>query len=312
MACEERATVTRKDIIDNLRGIFLPIVTPFNRRGGIDEGCFRENLRRYVEAGLAGILVAGSTGEAPYLAERERLRLVQLARELVRPPQLLIAGTGLESTRATIFLSREAIARGADVVLVLTPNYFKSRMDSAALTAHYRAVADAVRRPVEIYSIPQFTGIYIDVGTIARLSRHPNIVGLKESSGNLTFVRAVLRKVRPAFRVLVGSGVIILEGLRAGAAGGVLGQAGFVPELCVGLHEAFRHGQMRVARSLQQRLALLVEKIHVPYGVAGVKAALDLCGYHGGTPRAPLLSLDTAGRRAVAAAIKEARLGLES
>ncbi len=111
MAHEERATVTRKDIIDNLKGIFLPIVTPFNRRGGIDEGRFRENLRRYVETGLAGILVAGSTGEAPYLAERERLRLVQLAREVVRPPLLLIAGTGLESTRATIFLSREAIAR---------------------------------------------------------------------------------------------------------------------------------------------------------------------------------------------------------
>lgn len=303
--------MTRKEIIANLRGIFVPVVTPFNRRGGVDEGRFRENLRRYAETGLSGIVVAGSTGEAPYLTERERLRLIHLARDVVRPQQLLIAGTGLESTLATLHLSREAVARGADVLLVVTPNYFKSRMDSAALTAHYRAIAEGVRRPIEIYSIPQFTGIHMEADTLARLSRHPNIVGLKESSGNLPFMRAVLRKVRPGFRVLVGSAVIILEGLRAGATGGVLGQAGFMPELCVGLYDAFRRGQMATARALQKRLGPLVQKINVPYGVAGIKAALDMCGYAGGAPRTPLLPLDSAARRAVAAAVKEVRAGLE-
>jgi 4-hydroxy-2-oxoglutarate aldolase len=303
--------MTDKEIVANLRGIFLPIVTPFDRRGGVDEGRFRDNLRRYVETGLAGIVVAGSTGEAPYLAERERLRLVEIARKIVRPPQLVVAGTGLESTRATLLLSREAVARGADVLLVVTPSYFKSRMDSAALTAHYRAVADGVRRPVEIYSIPQFTGVRIGVDTLARLSRHPNIVGLKESSGDLAFLRAILRKVRPNFRVLVGSALILLEGLRAGAVGGVLGQAGFVPELCVALYEAFRRGQMRMARDLEKRLGPLVEKINVPYGVAGIKAALDLCGYAGGAPRSPLLPLAAQARRAVVAAVREARAGLE-
>ncbi len=300
-----------KEIIRNLKGIFPPVVTPFNRRGNVDEIRFRENLCRLKDVGLSGIVVAGSTGEAPYLTERERLRLVEVARDIVRAPELLIVGTGLESTRETLRLSREAAARGADAVLVITPNYYKPRMDSAALTAHFRAVAEGIRRPVVIYSIPQFTGIRLEAETVAALSRHPNIVGVKESSGDLAYLRAVLRKVRPGFRVLAGSALILLEALRAGAAGGVLGQANFAPELCVGLYEAFRNGYLRTARELQEKLAPLAQKISIPYGVSGIKAALDLCDHAGGAPRSPLLPLGPRARRAVAAALQEARAGLE-
>ena len=303
--------MTSKQILAQLKGIFPPVVTPFDRRGEVDEGRFRENLRKYVDVGLGGIVVTGSTGEAPYLTERERLRLVELAREIVRPPEILIVGTGLESTRETLRLSREAITRGADALLVVTPNYYKPKMDAAALTAHYRAVADGVRRPALVYSIPQFTGVHIDAATIAALSRHPNIAGLKESSGNLAFVREVLRKVRPGFRVLVGSVQILLDSLKAGATGAVLGQATFAPELCVGVYEAFCQGRMKAARELQQRLLPLAQKISTPYGVAGVKAALDLSGYHGGFPRSPLVPLDAAARRSITGALKEARQGLE-
>jgi len=300
-----------KQILANFKGIFPPVVTPFNRGGDVDEGRFRENLRKYAGVGLGGIVVTGSTGEAPYLTERERLRLVELAREIVRPPEVMIVGTGLEGTRETLRLSREVIARGADALLIVTPNYYKSKMDATALSAHYRALADGVRRPVLIYSIPQFTGVHIDAATIGVLSRHPNIAGLKESSGNLAFVREVLRKVKPSFRVLVGSVQIVLDSLRAGATGAVLGQANFAPELCVGLYEAFCQGRMKAARELQQRLLPLAQKISVPYGVAGVKAALDLEGYHGGAPRSPLVPLSAAARRAVAGALKEAHEGLE-
>jgi 4-hydroxy-2-oxoglutarate aldolase len=303
--------MTHKEIVANLKGIFPPVVTPFSRRGDVDEGCFRENLRRLSGIGLSGILVAGSTGEAPLLTERERLRLVEVARDVVRPPEILIVGTGLESTAATLRLSREAVARGADAVLVVTPNYYKPRMDSDSLAAHYRAVAGGVSRPVIVYSIPQFTGIHMDPETIGQLSRLPNVVGLKESSGDLAFVRAILRRVRPGFRVLVGSVSILYDGLRAGAAGGVLGQTNFAPALCVGLYHAFLHRRAREARELQQRLLPLAQKISIPYGVAGIKAALDLCGYAGGSPRAPLAPLGAAQRRAVAAAIQEARVGLE-
>jgi len=303
--------MTRKEIVQNLKGIFCPVVTPFNRRGGIDEGLFRQNLQKLGGIGLSGVLVAGSTGEGPYLGERERLRLVEVARGLVRAPELLIAGTGLESTDATVRLSREAVARGADALLVLTPNYYKSKMDADTLAAHYRAVARQVERPVIIYSIPQFTGLHLEPATIAKLSRIPNVVGLKESSGDIRFVRAVLRAVRPGFRVLVGSVLIVVEALRAGAVGAVLGQANFAPELCVGLYQAFRQKKRKTALEFQERLLPLARKIALPFGVPGIKAALNLSGYAGGFPRAPLTPLGPAARKSVAAALQEARAGLE-
>ena len=303
--------MTNQQIVNNLKGIFPPVVTPFNRRGDVDEKQFRENLQKYTGTGLAGVVVAGSTGEALSLNEAERLRLVEIARDVVRPPELLLVGTGLESTRETIRLSREAIARGADALLVLPPHYYKPKMDRTALIAHFEGLAGKVKRPVVLYSIPQFTGINMEVETIATLSRHPNIVGIKESSGNLRFVKTILRKVSPGFRVLVGSVTILLDALRAGAAGAVLGQACFAPALCVGVYEAFCRGQTKTARELQQRLLLLAQKISLPFGVSGIKAALDLSGYHGGIPRSPLLPLGAESHRVVSAALKEARAGLE-
>lgn len=303
--------MTRQEIISNLRGVFPPVVTPFGTSGKLDDRAFCENLRRLVGIGLSGILIAGSTGEAPYLTNRERLRLVDLARRIIRPPELLLVGTGLESTRETLGLSREAIQRGADGLLILTPSYYKSRMDSEALSNHYRFLGDRLRRPVIIYNIPQFTGIRMEPRTVGVLSRHPNIVGIKESSGDLIYLRAILRRVSRQFRVLTGSGAIFLEALRAGAAGGVLGQACFAPEICLGLQDAFTRRRLKMARELQRRLGVLVKEVSLPYGVPGIKAALDLAGYHGGRPRSPLLSLSPAGRKAVAAAIRGAWAGLD-
>jgi 4-hydroxy-2-oxoglutarate aldolase len=303
--------MTRKEIIRSLQGIFAPVVTPFNGNGEIDEGLFRENLQKLAGIGLAGVLVAGSTGEAPYLGERERLRLVELAQGLVRPPEILIASTGLESTAATVRLSQEAVARGADAVLVLTPNYYKSEMDADTLAAHYRAVARAVERPVIIYSIPQFTGLRLEPSTLGKLSQIPNVVGLKESSGDIHYVRAILRRVRPGFRVVVGSVVVLHEALRAGAVGGVLAQADFAPELCVGLYQAFLQGKRKAALEFQSRLLPLARGISLPFGVPGIKVALDLSGYAGGLPRAPLAPLGPAAREVVAAALRQARAGLE-
>jgi 4-hydroxy-2-oxoglutarate aldolase len=291
--------------------MFAPVVTPFNRHGDIDEGLFRENLQRLTGIGLSGVLVAGSTGEAPYLEERERLRLVEVARALVSPPEILLAGTGLESTAATVRLSREAVARGADALLVLTPNYYKSKMDADALTGHYRAVARQVERPVIVYSIPQFTGLHMEASTVAKLSHIPNIVGLKESSGDLQFVRAILRQARPGFRLLVGSVSILCQAFQAGAVGAVLGQVNFAPELCLGLYQAFLKGKKKTALEFQGRLLPLAAKVALPFGVPGIKAALDLCGYAGGFLRAPLTPLTPAARKTVAEALREAHAGLE-
>ena len=311
VAPKRALAMTRQKFISHLKGIIPPVVTPFNRRGELDEGSFRENLQRYTGIGLGGILVCGSTGEAPYLTERERLRLVDVARRIIRPPEILMVGTGLESTAGTLRLSREAIARGADTVLVITPCYYKARMDADTVVAHYRAVARGISRPLLVYSIPQFTGLRLETQTIARLSRIRNVVGLKESSGDLSYVKTILRRVRPGFRVLVGSVLILYDALRAGAAGAVLSQANFVPEICVSVYEAFLRKHGREAQALQHRLVPLAQKIAAPYGVAGIKVALDLCGYAGGLARPPLLPLSTQAKKQVSAALREARAGLE-
>ena len=162
-----------------------------------------------------------------------------------------------------------------------------------------------------MYNIPQFTGVRMSPELIGKLARHPNIVGLKESSGDLVYMRAILQKVPTGFRVLIGSALILMDALRAGAAGGVLSQAGFAPEICVGAYDSVRARRWKIARDLQQRLRILASKIALPYGVAGIKVAYELCGYAGGDPRLPLVPLPKAARFAVAAALREARAGLE-
>ena len=240
---------------------------------------------------------------------RQDMKLVNPANK--RKYKILMVGTGLESTAATVRLSREVAARGADAILVITPCYYKARMDADTLVAHYKTVAGAVSKPLLVYSIPQFTGLRLEPQTVARLSRITNVVGLKESSGDLSYVRAILRRVRPGFRVLVGSVLILYEALGAGAVGAVLSQADFVPEICVSVYEAFLRKRHKEAQALQQSLIPLAQKISIPYGVAGIKAALDQCGYAAGVPRRPLLPLSSQAKEQVAAALREARAGLE-
>ena len=301
----------RKQIVSQLKGIFPAVVSPFDKDGKLDEAMFRSNLERYAGMGLGGIVVSGSTGEAPFLTEDERLRLVEVARTVIKPPELVIAGTGLESTAATLRLSEEAIQRGADALLLLPPAYYKPVMSSEVLIRHYRTLAGKLSRPLIIYSIPQFSGINIEQDTIARLSRHPNIIGLKESSGDMKFLRAVLRIVPKTFRVLCGSPIRLLEAFRAGAAGGVLGPANFVPELCIGIYDAFSKRQYQRAEELQRKLTPLVQPISGSYGVPGIKAALSLMGYSGGFPRMPFQPVDAKGKRAILAALNAARASLD-
>ncbi|MDE3180122.1 MAG: dihydrodipicolinate synthase family protein [Acidobacteriota bacterium] len=304
--------MNNREIIEHLCGVFPPLATPFNRRGKIDEAALRENLEQYSRSGLSGVLVAGSTGEVAFLTDEERLRLVEIARPVIKPPQLLLAGTGVESTAHTKLLSREAIARGADAVLLLPPAYYKPAMRTEVLEAHFRAVADNVRRPVLIYSIPQFTGFAMDPAMIGRLSRHPNVLGIKESSGDLTFDRAILRKSRKEFHVFMGSALVLPKAFELGARGAILSQANFEPQICVGLYEASRRGDRKTAEALRRRLMILSQRITGPLGIPGIKYALDLSGYHGGIPRPPLQPLSRAEKKAIEAALKEARAGLDA
>ncbi len=304
--------MTRSQIIERLQGIFSPVVTPFDRLGRIDEGGFRENTRRYASSGLSGILVSGTTGEAAYLAPEERLRLVDLCRPIIKPPQLILVGTGLEGTGHTLRLSREAIARGADAVVVLPPAYLKAAMRPPVLEAHFREVADGLRLPLLIYSIPQCTGFPMDVRMLATLSRHPNIPGMKESSGNLEFDRSILGKARKGFRLLTGSALLVPSALQAGATGAILSQANFEPQICLAIYEAFRVGDEKTVENLHRRLRLLFERITMPYGIPGVKAAMELSGYCGGYPRRPLAPVNEGVRSRIAGVLRKVRAGLSA
>jgi dihydrodipicolinate synthase/N-acetylneuraminate lyase len=303
--------MTREQIIAHLSGIHIPIVTPFNRRGDPDAAAFRSNLRAHLKLGLNGVLVAGSTGEGPLLTEKEKLRLVEWARPLVKPPRLLAVATGMETTRETIRVSREAIKRGADAILTIPPTYYKPRMDNAVLSAHFQTVADALTRPLLIYSIPQFTGINIEVKTIALLSRHGNIAGIKESSGKIDFVLDILSQVDPKFRLFVGSALILCEALAAGAAGTILGPLNYAPNIYLDIYESWRRGEREGAQKLQQRFIPLVQEVNIRCGIPGIKYAADLCGYKGGWPRSPLLPLMTADQRKVVAALRKARIPIK-
>jgi len=279
-----------------LDGVFPPVTTPFAADGGVDAKALAANIRKYNAAGLAGYVVVGSTGESVYLSDAEKLAVWEAARGAADSGKVLIAGTGCESTAETIELTRRAAGLGYQAALVRTPAYFKSQMTEAALERHYRAVADASPIPVLVYSVPQFTGLGVSAALVVRLADHPNISGLKESSGDVRLIGEIARQAPPEFTVLVGSASAFYPALAEGARGAVLAVACALPEMCVELYEAWRRGDHARAQSLQQRLLEPTAAVTTRFGIAGLKHAMELRGYVGGPPRAPLLPLDAAAR----------------
>lgn len=268
-------------------GLFTPIATPF-RDDKVDEAALRANIRKYMATGLTGIVALGSNGEAVQLDDDEADRVVAIAREEVPAGRPLIAGTGRESTRAAIAASKRAAAIGADAVLVRTPSFFKQLMSADVFIRHYTAVADASPVPVLLYNVTMYTGVALQVEAVATLSEHPNIVGIKDSGSDVTLIADFLARSAPGFTVLAGSGVAYYAALATGAHGAILALAGVATEACVEIRALVSAGRFDEARALQQRLVPLARLIGGQYAVPGLKAALDLLGYHGGLPRPPL------------------------
>ena len=283
-----------------LAGVFVPIATPFDPgRGDLVAAAFRENIERLLAAGLDGILVAGSTGEAALLDPAEQDTLVRWARAAIPKDRWLLVGTGAESTRQAIALTRAAATAGADAVLVRPPGYFTPMLAPAQLGDYYRAVADASPIPVLVYNIPKYTHIAVPPEVLQDLARHERIIGVKDSSGdpkNLAAYRAAV----PQWSVLVGSASLLYQALELGCDGGVVGAACFAAADCVALYQAFRAGDKVRARALQERIGPLDKQIVGALGPAGIKAAMDAVGLHGGPPRAPLMPLAAADRERVA------------
>ena len=273
----------------DLAGVYPPIATPFDAGGEVDRRALAANVARYVELGVRGVVALGSNGEAPLLDEAESDAVIGAAREAVPADRLLLAGTGRESTRATIDASRRAARLGADAVLVRTPSYFKPRMTPSALVTHYTAIADAVGVPVLLYNYPAVTGVNLTPDTVGRLARHPNIAGIKETSTDAAQIAAYVDASRgEAFAVLAGSAPAFYAALCLGARGAILAAACVAPRACVELLKAFLREDHERARDLQRRMIPIAAAVTSGYGVAGLKLAMDIAGYQGGLPRPPL------------------------
>ncbi len=288
----------------NLKGVFPPIATPF-RNDELDLAALKSNVSRLMKTGLRGVLALGSNGEAPLVDDDEAARLVAAARESVPADRVLLAGTGRQSTRATISATRSAAKAGADAALVVTPSYFKSQMTTEAIVQHYRAVADASPIPVLLYNVTVYTGINLPIDAIVQLSEHPNIIGLKDSNGDVAQVADEVNRTPAGFQVVVGSAPTMHPAVLVGAVGAIVAIAGVVPDLCVRLHELAIAGRHDEARALQRRITPLAKSVTSGFGVAGLKAAMDLAGYQGGEPRSPL-------RRATPAMIESLKRQLDA
>lgn len=283
----------------SMAGIYPPIPTPFDASGEMDLKAFARNFERWNRFPLSGYVVLGSNGEFPYLSEPEKLTLFEAARKLIPSDKLFMAGTACESAHSTIALTKKAAALGADVAILITPSYYKSRMDAAGLSHYYQSVADASPIPVSMYNMPANTGVDMAADVIIKLSQHPNIVGLKDSGGNLAKIGEVVRYARPGFQVLAGSAGFLYPALCMGAVGGVLALANIAPQQCCDIVSLFKHGKHEDARELQQRMIPPNTAVTARFGVPGLKAALDMLGFYGGPPRSPMLPLPDAQKESL-------------
>ena len=272
-----------------LHGIFPPIITPFNHEGEIWKPKLQHNIEKWNLTGLAGYVVCGSTGESVHLTTQEKINLWTWVAEWASPQKLLIAGTGVESVRETVGLTNCAAGIGYKVAMVRTPHYYKNLINNgAAQLLYFRAVADQTKIPIFIYNWPQVTGVDIPADIVAQLSDHPNIIGIKESSGNLEKVLQMIREVKKGFQVLTGSAPTLAPSFAVGCVGAVLAFANAAPYATVSIWEAHRTREAEAALDIQNRIGRAAYLVTAKYGVPGLKYAMDLNGYYGGPPRLPL------------------------
>lgn len=292
----------------NLNGIIAALPTPFGHDGEVDHEKLKNNVERWNQSDLHGYLILGSTGEFPHLSTDEKLAVVETVRSAMAPEKLLLVGTGELSTRQTIEMTRRAHDYGADGAVVITPFYYKKVLFDEHHIAHYERIADNAPIPVLIYMIPQFAGVTLMPETIAHLAEHPNIVGLKESSGDLAAMKELFRELKTTeFNVLVGSPAILHEALETGCSGAVLAVGCLAPNASCAVRRAWQEGRYEDAKEVQGRLAKLA-RATAANGIGHLKAALDMTGYYGFMARSPMPNPADEERKEIAEAIAESEL----
>ncbi|MBW1712622.1 MAG: dihydrodipicolinate synthase family protein, partial [Deltaproteobacteria bacterium] len=223
-----------------------------------------------------------------FLSQKEKERVLAAARKAIPPDKVMMVGTGCQSTWQTVEMSRLAAKAGADCALVVSPFYYKGQMRPDRLTAHYYRVADEAPLPVLIYNFPQSTGLNLGPDLVARLAEHPNLVGIKDSSGNIGQLSEILRLTPPEFAVFTGNAPVFYPALCLGARGGILAVANVAPEVCLEILARFEQGDLQAALDLQRLMTPLAEMVTVGQGIGGLKLAMNLAGYQGGGVRGPL------------------------
>jgi 4-hydroxy-2-oxoglutarate aldolase len=270
-----------------LSGVLPPITTPF-KDGELALDKLKKNFQRWNKTSLSGYLVLGSNGEAVYLNEKEKMRVLEVSREAIPKSKIMMVGTGMESTQETLQFTNHAAKMGADCSLVVTPCYFKGSMKPQILYEHFISIADSSRIGILLYNVPQFTGINMEAELVAKLSQHPNIIGIKDSSGNIGQLSEIVHLSQKRFAVFVGSAPVFFPALCVGAVGGILAVAQVAPHECIQIQNLFNKGKMGEARALQEQLTPLAKAVTTKYGIGGLKMAMDFVGYFGGDPRPPL------------------------
>jgi 4-hydroxy-2-oxoglutarate aldolase len=274
-----------------LKGLFPPITTPFvNDELTFDKLAF--NIQLWNETELSGYVVMGSNGESVFLTKEEKLQLVAKTKEYSSNDKLIIAGTGSDSIKETIELTNKSAELGADFALILTPSFYKSEMKHSSYVRYFTQIAESVKIPVIIYNVPKFTGVDIEAETVAELSLHKNIVGIKNSSENARQNSEFVSMTHSDFSVLVGTASMLFSGITSGATGGIAALANIAPNECLQIQKLIIAGNLKEALVLQQKMIPINKAVTAKFGVAGLKAAMDMLGYFGGDPRAPLSSLN--------------------
>ena len=275
-------------LMHRFAGIYTPLATPFAADGSLDARALARNVEKYLRSPLTGLVVLGSNGEAPQLEEHEADLAIKTVRDAMPKDRPLLAGTGRESTAATIAATERAATLGVDAVLVRTPSFYKGQMTTDAFVRHYTQVADRSPVPVLLYNVTMYTGVNLLPEAVGVLSQHSNIVGIKETNSDMVQLGEYLARAAGGFTVLAGSGATYFPALMLGAHGAILAVAGVAPDLCVKIFNAVRDGRIDEARTMNQKLAPLSKLVGATHGVPGLKAALTLLGFEGGFPRPPL------------------------
>jgi 4-hydroxy-2-oxoglutarate aldolase len=291
-----------------LQGIFSPITTPFNHEGEIWKVKVQHNIEKWNTTGLAGYVVVASTGESVMLSTDEKIQLWEWVAQWASPEKLLIAGTGMDSVHQTVALTNRAADIGYKAALVKTPSFFKGQFAKPETQMlYFRAVADQAKIPVLLYNFPQNTGIDLAAEAVAELSHHPNIIGIKESSGNVEKLLQMVRETKKGFQILTGSATTLAPSLAIGCSGGILAFANPAPYAAISIWEAHRTREPEAALDWQNRIGRAAKLVTTKYGIGGLKHAMDLTGYYGGPPRLPLTVPGPAAKQEIEEAFAELR-----